>query len=268
MTGWIAPLPAQGAQEEEEGFHAPEIGEFFPAPIFDGTIFHFTRIHLVMVVMTLLTSAFFIAAFRKPRSCRAACRTSASSPSSSFGYRSSMRSSVRPAGASALPDDPVLVRLRSQHRGHHPVPQHLRQQRHWPAADARAHQLADVQLEGIANRASDRIFGGICFPRRTGADLRAGDADRIRLDVHSATRHAHHPAARQHARRAPASRSVLQCNVLLASRRLWPAEDLQRGIVRDGVIFTLFEILVAFLQAYIFALLTAVYIGGALAPDH
>ena len=37
---------------------------------------------------------------------------------------------------------------------------------------------------------------------------------------------------------------------------------------RDGVIFTLFEILVAFLQAYIFALLTAVYIGGALAPDH
>jgi F-type H+-transporting ATPase subunit a len=35
-----------------------------------------------------------------------------------------------------------------------------------------------------------------------------------------------------------------------------------------GFIFTLFEILVAFLQAYIFALLTAVYIGGALAPDH
>ena len=29
-----------------------------------------------------------------------------------------------------------------------------------------------------------------------------------------------------------------------------------------------FEIMVAFLQAFIFALLTAVYIGGALHPEH
>lgn len=35
-----------------------------------------------------------------------------------------------------------------------------------------------------------------------------------------------------------------------------------------GFAFTLFEILVAFLQAYIFALLTAVYISGALHADH
>jgi F-type H+-transporting ATPase subunit a len=31
---------------------------------------------------------------------------------------------------------------------------------------------------------------------------------------------------------------------------------------------TLFEILVEFLQAYVFTLLSALYIGGALADDH
>lgn len=35
-----------------------------------------------------------------------------------------------------------------------------------------------------------------------------------------------------------------------------------------GFAFTLFEVLVAVLQAFIFALLTAVYIGGALHPEH
>lgn len=35
-----------------------------------------------------------------------------------------------------------------------------------------------------------------------------------------------------------------------------------------GFAFTLFEILVAVLQAFIFSLLTAVYIGGALHPEH
>jgi F-type H+-transporting ATPase subunit a len=35
-----------------------------------------------------------------------------------------------------------------------------------------------------------------------------------------------------------------------------------------GFAFTLFEVLVAFLPAYIFTLLTAVYISGALADEH
>jgi F-type H+-transporting ATPase subunit a len=35
-----------------------------------------------------------------------------------------------------------------------------------------------------------------------------------------------------------------------------------------GLAFTLFEVLVAFLQAYIFTLLTAVYIGSATADEH
>jgi F-type H+-transporting ATPase subunit a len=34
------------------------------------------------------------------------------------------------------------------------------------------------------------------------------------------------------------------------------------------ILLTVFEILVAFLQAYIFTILTAVYIGGAMHPEH
>jgi F-type H+-transporting ATPase subunit a len=34
------------------------------------------------------------------------------------------------------------------------------------------------------------------------------------------------------------------------------------------VLLTAFEVMVAFLQAYIFTILTAVYIGGAIHPEH
>ncbi|WP_166985494.1 F0F1 ATP synthase subunit A [Canibacter zhoujuaniae] len=40
------------------------------------------------------------------------------------------------------------------------------------------------------------------------------------------------------------------------------------GTLAGGLVFTLFEILVAFLQAYVFTVLTAVYIQLALAEDH
>ena len=40
------------------------------------------------------------------------------------------------------------------------------------------------------------------------------------------------------------------------------------GSLAFGFIFTLFEILVAVLQAYVFALLTAVYIQLAVAEEH
>jgi F-type H+-transporting ATPase subunit a len=35
-----------------------------------------------------------------------------------------------------------------------------------------------------------------------------------------------------------------------------------------AVVMTLFELLVEFLQAYVFTLLAALYIGGALADEH
>ena len=48
--------------------------------------------------------------------------------------------------------------------------------------------------------------------------------------------------------------------------------DLRRRILPFSfallVALTGFEVLVAFLQAYIFTILTAVYIGGAMHPEH
>ncbi len=40
------------------------------------------------------------------------------------------------------------------------------------------------------------------------------------------------------------------------------------GALGAGIVFTFFEVLVAGLQAYIFTLLTAVYLAGSLEPDH
>mgnify|MGYP006204436011 CR=1 FL=1 len=40
------------------------------------------------------------------------------------------------------------------------------------------------------------------------------------------------------------------------------------GLARRSRGFSLLEVLVAFLQAYIFTILTAVYIGGAMHPEH
>jgi F-type H+-transporting ATPase subunit a len=47
---------------------------------------------------------------------------------------------------------------------------------------------------------------------------------------------------------------------------LWTA--LGVGTLAFGFVFTLFELLVAFLQAYVFAILTAVYIQLAVAEEH
>ena len=47
---------------------------------------------------------------------------------------------------------------------------------------------------------------------------------------------------------------------------LWTA--LGAATLAGGFAFTLFEILVAFLQAYVFTILTAVYIQLAVAEEH
>lgn len=70
MLNTIAHLPStfSFAEGEGGGFKPPSVGEFFPAPIlFEGTIFEFNRINMIGVIMTLLLCSFFIAAFRKPQ---------------------------------------------------------------------------------------------------------------------------------------------------------------------------------------------------------
>ena len=70
MLNTIANLPAvfSFAEGEGGGFHAPSISEFFPAPIlFEGTIFQFSRINMIGVIMTFALFTFFFLAFRKPQ---------------------------------------------------------------------------------------------------------------------------------------------------------------------------------------------------------
>lgn len=51
----------------EGNYAPPTIGEFFPAPLFFAdTPFAITRIHLIMFAMTGVVSLFFVLAFRKP----------------------------------------------------------------------------------------------------------------------------------------------------------------------------------------------------------
>ncbi|MFC4555972.1 F0F1 ATP synthase subunit A [Georgenia faecalis] len=56
------------AAEEDSGFHAPSLADFFPAPIlFEGTLFEFNRITLVRVIAALVLLALFLLAVRRPR---------------------------------------------------------------------------------------------------------------------------------------------------------------------------------------------------------
>ena len=62
----LGSLVASG--EEGEGFHAPSISEFFPGElIFAGTPFAMTRINLIGMLMAGLLSLFFVMAFRENR---------------------------------------------------------------------------------------------------------------------------------------------------------------------------------------------------------
>ena len=55
-------------EEGGGGFHAPSLAEFFPeALLFEGTFFELNRIRLIMLFMTGVLSLFFVLAFRKPR---------------------------------------------------------------------------------------------------------------------------------------------------------------------------------------------------------
>lgn len=53
---------------ESSGFHAPSVKEFFPpVALFADTVFRMTRINLIGVLMTLVVIVFFTMAFRKPQ---------------------------------------------------------------------------------------------------------------------------------------------------------------------------------------------------------
>ncbi|MGB8021661.1 MAG: F0F1 ATP synthase subunit A [Candidatus Nanopelagicales bacterium] len=55
------------SDDEGEGFHAPTIEEFFPPQVFgEGTAWGPTRINLIGIVMTIVLCVFFVLAFKRP----------------------------------------------------------------------------------------------------------------------------------------------------------------------------------------------------------
>jgi F-type H+-transporting ATPase subunit a len=53
---------------EDDGFHPPSLADFFPpAILFEGTIFEFTRVNMIQLIMTITVATFFILAFRNPQ---------------------------------------------------------------------------------------------------------------------------------------------------------------------------------------------------------
>lgn len=68
MLGTVAKFSSSFGLSESggEGFHAPSIAEFFPGPIlFAGTPFELSRINAIGLLMTLVLVIFFVAAFSK-----------------------------------------------------------------------------------------------------------------------------------------------------------------------------------------------------------
>jgi F-type H+-transporting ATPase subunit a len=64
----LAALPMAAEGEDSGGFHAPTIEEFFPAQLVgEGTWWGPTRINLIMLLATLAMGFFFWMAFRKPK---------------------------------------------------------------------------------------------------------------------------------------------------------------------------------------------------------
>ncbi len=63
MLTALAPMAAEG-----DGFSAPTVGEFFPGELlFVGTPFAMTRINLMGLLMTGVVCVFFVAAFARPK---------------------------------------------------------------------------------------------------------------------------------------------------------------------------------------------------------
>ena len=121
---------------------------------------------------------------------------------------------------------------------------------------------------GIKKQGLFGYFKTMLFPPGVPkAALHPGDADRVRVDALRPAAVAVRPALRQHARRPPAAgqlrrASPPRCGHSSVTIVIWPFSF---GLL---VGLTGFEVLVAVLQAFIFTILTAVYIGGAMHPEH
>lgn len=259
------------AAENSSGFHAPSVSEFFPpVALFGDTVFRMTRINLISMLMTLVLIVFFSLAFRRPQFVPRGMQNAGevavnfvrvniveevmgSRGAPFVGYLTTLFFMVlafnvtgfvpglQIAGTSVIAI-PLLLAFISwivfnvsgiKHHG----PGHYFKNNLFPAGVPKPIYLLVTPIEFV----STFLLRPMTLTVRLLANMMSGHL--LLVLFFSATSYLLFDAA-----------GFLKVFGLAAYAM--------------GFAFTLFEVLVAFLQAYIFTLLTAVYIDGALADSH
>ena len=262
-------LPASGG--DGEGFQAPSIGEFFPGPLlFEGTLFELSRINAIGLFMTGALCLFFVLAFSK----------------NNFVPRG-----IQNLGEMAV--EFVQVQIIDEILGHKGA-------RYAVYLTSMFWLLLAFNITGILPLMHISVTSVIGFP------FFLAMVTWVVFNVEGVR--ANGPVAYLKSNLFPAGvpapiyvlvtpiefistfilRPVTLTVRLLANMMsghlllvlffgatqyfLIESDGIMKAVAIPsffmGFAFTLFEVLVAFLQAYIFAMLTAVYIGGAAHPEH
>lgn len=266
-NGIVVPLSGS----EGGTFHAPSTAEFFPGGLlFVGTPFEMSRINIIMVLMTAVVSVFFVTAFRRPQFVPAKVqalgeialdfvrinivdeiighhgrRYTTYLTTLFFLLLSFNITGIIPplqiAGTSIIAI-PLMLAVMTwfvfnfEGMRHHGVAKYLKMNL-FPEGVPAALYLLVTPIEFVGTF----LLRPVTLTFRLLANMMAGHL--LLVLFFSAT-----------------------------SYLLFDAEGFLKifGLASYamGFAFTLFEVLVAFLQAYIFTLLTAVYIAGATADEH
>jgi F-type H+-transporting ATPase subunit a len=266
ITSIKAPMSGEG-----DGFKAPSTDEFFPGGLlFVDTLFEMSRINLIMILMTVLVSVFFIVSFARPKFVPAKLQNTAeigldfvriNIAEEIMGENGKKFASylttlffmlfafnitgiipgLQIAGTSVIAV-PLLLAVTSyvvfNYAGakHHGLGHYLKANL-FPAGVPIPIYALVTPIEFVGTF----MLRPITLTIRLLANMMAGHL-------------------------------LLVLFFTATSYLLFDSEGFLKifGLASfaAGFAFTLFEVLVAFLQAYIFTLLTAVYIGGAMADEH
>ncbi|MFM1786591.1 MAG: synthase subunit [Actinomycetota bacterium] len=270
MLGMSTFLPLSGA-EGEGGFHAPSTEEFFPGGLlFVGTPFEMSRINLIMVFMTFVIVFFFVSAFARAKF---------------------VPSKLQNIGEVAL--DFVRINIAEEVMGHEG-------RKYTPYFATIFFMLLGFNITGIIPPLQIAATSVIAVPLILAAvswlvfnvqGIRAhGVVEYLKMNLFPAG--VPKPiyllvtpieAVSTFLLRPMTLTVRLLANMVAGHLLLVLFFSATSALLIDGqgvlkvfglasyamgFSFTLFEVLVAFLQAYIFTLLTAVYISGATAEEH
>ncbi|MEY4347936.1 MAG: hypothetical protein RIS43_355 [Actinomycetota bacterium] len=257
--------------EDGGSFHAPSTAEFFPGAVFfQGTAFEMSRINLIMILMTFVVSFFFISAFSRakfvPNKLQAAGEIALdfvriNIAEEVMGHAGAKYASylstlffmllafnitgiipgLQIAGTSVIAVPLILavvtwIVFNASGIRHHGLGHYLKMNLFPPGVPAPIYLLV-TPIEAM----STFILRPVTLTIRLLANMMAGHL--LLVLFFSATSY-------------------------LLFDGVGFLKIFGLASYAMGFAFTLFEVLVAFLQAYIFTLLTAVYISGAIADEH